>query len=84
MENKHKELEPNINWDCSIDLIRHEDKRTGAVKGFYWLMDDYLCGWLVSKTYSTKSEAVIKMAKNELVWEEQDLKVKENSDGKGR
>jgi len=72
-----KELEPNVMWDCSIDLIRHEDMRTGEPKGYYWLMDDYLCGWLVSKTYQKKHEAILAMAQNKIVWEEQELKVKE-------
>lgn len=51
-----------------IELVKHEGF------GYYWLMDSYRLGWLVSKTYVSESEAVSALAENKTEWVEQELK----------
>jgi len=51
-----------------IELTEHEGH------GWYWLMDSYELGWLVSKTYPTVKETLAALVNNQTEWVEQELK----------
>jgi hypothetical protein len=54
--------------DMVIELIEHEGH------GWYWLMDSYELGWLSSKTYKTKREAIDAMV-NKVDWTEKEIRM---------